>query len=382
MPPHGLSEAVNVFLELPPQPGLSDPSRPRDQHHPGHPAFRRGMEQLPDRAQLRVPAHQRRLQAINPLDAAHPGQHPVGAPQLGRLGLALQLVAARVGERDPAAREALRRPVHEHLPRFRRRLHPGRGVHRVPGDHPLADCANGHRDLTGDDPGPGSQAVHAGLLPQLAHRGHQIQGRTHGPLGVPLGGHWRPPYRHHRVADELLHHPPVAADHRPRHPEIRGQQLADQLRIPRLGQRGESHQIAKQHRAHPALRHRCFGARRGGPYRPRGRERYCRWHRGSCDRHSVREREAAGAAESLTRSERLTARRAAHQRSAAIPAEPVAPRSRRPALGARRHHAIVFPGRNSGRENSRMTRPTAVGFWGERLSLVRPRKSGRREVLL
>jgi catechol 2,3-dioxygenase-like lactoylglutathione lyase family enzyme len=37
-----------------------------------------------------------------------------------------------VGEPDRAARQPLRRPVRQHLPRLSRRLHPRRGVHRIP----------------------------------------------------------------------------------------------------------------------------------------------------------------------------------------------------------------------------------------------------------
>ena len=123
-----------------PTPAGPDPNQPR------HPAVRSRVEQLPDRAQLRVPAGQRRLQPIHPLDAAHRRQHPGRPPQPHRLRLALQPVLPGIGEPDRGARQTLRRHVGQHLPRLGRRLYPGRGVDRISGHHPLAHRAqsDGH----------------------------------------------------------------------------------------------------------------------------------------------------------------------------------------------------------------------------------------------
>ena len=112
---------------------------------------------------------QRRLQPIDPLHAAYPGQHPHRPPQTLRLGLALQRMLPGIGEPDPAARQPLRRPIGQHLPRLRRRLHPRRGVHRIPGHHPLAGGPQGDRHLTGHHPGPRRQARHPALRTQLTH---------------------------------------------------------------------------------------------------------------------------------------------------------------------------------------------------------------------
>jgi hypothetical protein len=141
VPPHLPHQAVGVLLELPAQPRLAHPGRPRHQHQPRHPPLRHRMKQVLDRAQLRVPAGQRRLQPVHPLAPAHPGQHPCRPPQVLRLGLALQRPLARVGEPDRAARQPLRRRIGQHLPRPGRGLHPRRGVHRVPGYHALIDRA-------------------------------------------------------------------------------------------------------------------------------------------------------------------------------------------------------------------------------------------------
>ena len=220
------------------------------------------MEQLPDRAQLRVPPGQRRLQAVDPLRAAHRRHDPGGPPQPLRLGLALQGVLAGVGEPDGLARQPLRRSVRQDLPGAGRGLDPGRGVHRVPGHHALADRAQVDRHLAGHHARAGGQPGHAGLGPERRDRGHQVQRGPDGAFGVALGRDGRPPHGHHRVADELLDRSAVAADHGPGHPEVAGQQLADGLGITRLGQRREAHQIAEQHRAHAPFGHRL--AVRGG----------------------------------------------------------------------------------------------------------------------
>ena len=209
------------------------------------------MEQVLDRAQLGVPPGQRGLQPVDPLRAAHRGQHPDRPPQPLRLGLALQGVLPGVGERDRAARQPLGRHVDQHRPRLGGRLHPGCGVHRVARHHPLADRTQVHRHLAGHHPGARGQAGQPRLGPQLGDRGHQVQRGPHGPLRVPFGRHRGAPDGHHRVPDELLDHPAVPADHRPGDPEVLRQQLADRLRIPGLGQRGEPDDVAEQHRAHP-----------------------------------------------------------------------------------------------------------------------------------
>ena len=279
------------FSNSQPSRDLPDPGRPRHQHHPRHPPLRRSVEQLLDGAQLGVPADQRGLQPIDPLHAAYPGQHPHRPPQMLRLGLALQRMLPGIGEPDPAARQPLRRPIGQHRTRLRRRLHPGRGVHRIPGHHPLAGGPQGDRHLTGHHPRPRRQVRHTALRTQFTHAGYELQRGAHRPLRVPLRGDRRSPHRHHRVADELLHHPPIAADHRPRPLEVRRQQLPHRFRVPRLRQRREPDHVAEQHRAHPPLRHRLPARRR---LRARG------------GRRGSGQRMPAGTAEGLSRRDRLT----------------------------------------------------------------------------
>ena len=273
MPPHLRRQPVGVLLELPAQPRLAHPGRPGHQHQPRHPPVRRRVEQVLDRAQLRVPAGQRRLQPVHPLRPAHRRTAP-GSPATAAPAPALPFSACSPASANPTALPASRcvAASDQHRARLGRRLHPGRGIHRIPGHHPLTDRAQGHRHLAGHHPRPRRQPRHPRLRSQLGHRGHQVQRGPHRPLRVPLGRRRGAPHRHHRVPDELLHHPAVPADHRPRHREILRQQLPDRLGIPRLRQRGEPHHIAEQHRAHPPLRHRRParpGAAAGDAARPR-----------------------------------------------------------------------------------------------------------------
>jgi hypothetical protein len=130
------------------------------------------MEHVFDRAQLGVSSGQRRLEAVHPLHAAHPGQHPGGPPQLLRLGLPLQLMRPRLGEPHGAARQPMRGRVHQDLSRCGHRLHARGGVHRVPGDHPLAHRAQADRDFPGHHADPRRQARHPGLGAERRYRGH------------------------------------------------------------------------------------------------------------------------------------------------------------------------------------------------------------------
>ena len=262
VPPHFCGHAVNVLLELPAHPGLAHPGRSRDQHHARYLPLSHNMEQVPDRAQLGVPPGQCRLQAVNPLGTPHPRQHPGRAPQPDRLRLAFHPAVPGLGESDPAARQPMRGPVREHLPRLRGRLDPGRGVHRVPGHHPLPHRAQGHRHLAGDHARPGSQPRHADDGAQLTNRVHEVKPCADRPFCVAFGGGRRSPHGHHRVPDELLHHPAVTLDHRPGHAEVLREQLPHRFRVAGLRQGGEPDHVAEQHRAHPALGHSLTASHR------------------------------------------------------------------------------------------------------------------------
>jgi hypothetical protein len=235
-----------------------------------------------------------------------------------------------LGEPDRVAGQPVRGRVHQDLPGRGNGLHARGGVHRVPGDHPLTHRTQADRYLARHHACPGRQARHRRLGAQRLHRGHQVQRRADGALRVPFGRGRGAPHRHHRVPDELLDRSPVAADDRPGHGEVLREQFAHGLGVPRLRQRGESHDVAEQHRAHPPLGHRVRavpGTARGG--RPRGR-----------GAHELGYRRTAGTAKTLAGSERITARRARADGCPAVPAETVALSHRRTALPAR--HATVL----------------------------------------
>ena len=231
------------------------------------------MEQVLDQPQLGVPAQQRSFQPVDPLGAADAGQHPGSRPQPHRVALALQVVFAAVGESDRRRRKPVGGLVHPDLSWRCARLDPGRGVHRIARRHALADRAQGDRHLPGHHSHPGRQVRNACLRTQHRHGIEQFQPGAHRPFRVVLTRDRGTPDCHHRITDELLHHPAVAVDHGPRRVEVARQQLSDLLRIPRLRQRREPHQIGEQHRTHPPFRHRTNRAanRAGRPHRTGGR---------------------------------------------------------------------------------------------------------------
>ena len=317
------------FSNSQPSRDLPTPAGPDTSTMPRHPPLGRGVEQFLDHTQLGIPPGQRRLQPIDPLDTAHPGQHPRRPPQPHRTRLLPFSGAPPPRRTRPRCRPAAA-SAHPPAPtRLRGRLHPGRGVHRIAGDHPLADRAHRDRHLAGHHPGPRRQPRDSGLGSQLAHRGYQLQPGSHGPLRVPLRGHRRAPHRHHRIADELLHHPAVPADHRPGHVEVAGQQLPDLLRIPGLRQRREPHQIARTAPSTPAARP---PARRWPPPTSPPRAR-------AADRPQARQPPPAPLQPAPTRRRGKTACRAppAHHTTGTPPADSRNPRKTgRPPPGTRR----------------------------------------------
>ena len=100
-----------------------------------------------------------------------------------------------------------------------------------PATMPFAVRAERHGGLAGDHPCPGSQSRAPTASPKARHRVDEFEPGPYRTLGVVLLGRRHTPYRHHRVADELLDGAAVAADDRPRRREVLAQQLADILRI-------------------------------------------------------------------------------------------------------------------------------------------------------
>ena len=161
--------------------------------------------------------------------------------------------------------------VDEHLAGRGDGLDARRGVHRIAGDHPLVRRPDRHGDLAGHHAGPRPEIVGAAFGTELADGVDEVQAGAHGTLGVLLGRHRSAPHGHHRIADELLDHSPVAPDDGSRRLEVPGQQLAHLFGVIDLRARREPDEIAEQHRAHASFGHRIGRRRAAEPGRWRWR---------------------------------------------------------------------------------------------------------------
>ena len=117
VPPDG-RQAVHVLVELPRQAGLADPAIPMTETSGPCAVGRAWKRSL--RGAAPVAAHERRLEALG-LSPAEAGDDPARPPQLEGLGLALELVHARVGVGDGHVGGALGRLADEDPARARRR---------------------------------------------------------------------------------------------------------------------------------------------------------------------------------------------------------------------------------------------------------------------
>ncbi len=217
MPEDVVCEAVDVLLELPRQARLADPCETRDRDDLGLPFVGRAVEEFLDEAQLPVTADERRLEARRAQRSLCSGHHAQRSIERHRLGLALQLVAARVLVGDRRLRGAFRRLADQHRARLGRGLNSRRRVDHVARDHALPLGAERDGGLTREYAGtclePGAE---------LGHSRDQVERGTHRPLGVVLVCDRSAPDGHHRVADELLDRAAVPLDHRPGRLEVTG----------------------------------------------------------------------------------------------------------------------------------------------------------------
>jgi len=206
------------------------------------------VEELLDEAELPVATRERRLEHRRSPGRAPQTDDRDRSPELNGLGLALQLEdpAALVG--DDVVRRPHRRLADQDRPRVRDRLDAGGGVHQVTRDHPLPLRVECDRGLAGQDTGASAELRGTDLLPERSYDGRELQGGPDGALGVVLVRDRRPPDRHHRIADELLHDPAVSADDLPARVEVPREQIPDLLGIARFREGRESHQVREQHR--------------------------------------------------------------------------------------------------------------------------------------
>ena len=113
VPPDVAGEPVDVLLELPGEAGLADAADPDDRDEVRPAVFGGGVVELLDEPQLAIAPDERRLETAGLRRSADEADDPHRLPELDRLGLALERVAARVLEDDGGFRRALRRLADE-----------------------------------------------------------------------------------------------------------------------------------------------------------------------------------------------------------------------------------------------------------------------------
>ncbi len=228
-----------------------------------------GVEELLEDPQLAVPPHQWGLEPVRALGTPDGRHHGAHRPQRRRLVLATKQVAAHVDVRDRRCREQPGRLVDPHLTGCRDTLHPGRGVHRVTGDHALLLRADRHRDLARDDADAHRQPGDSQLLAERGDAAHQLQTGSHRALGVVLVRGRHAPHRHHGVADELLHGSAVPADDSPALLEVGRLQVPHVLLVATLAEAREADQVPEEDAGHASCdrrprRRRCRRVDRTG----------------------------------------------------------------------------------------------------------------------
>ena len=241
-----VDEPVEVLLELPGNPRLSDSGDPEHRDEPRLALIRNSVEGVLDQAELAFAPDERRLEASRATLAPSRGNNLGGAPERDRLRLSTYLVRARLLVGDCGLGRASRHVADEDRSRGGERLNARGGVHEIAGHETLAFRAHGDRRFAGDDSRARLQPGRAGLALQRGDRLDQLEGGANGALGVVFSCDRCAPEGHHRVADELLDRASVAVDHLTRAVEVARQQLARLLGIPVLGVRGEAHEVGEE----------------------------------------------------------------------------------------------------------------------------------------
>ena len=131
-------------------------------------------------------------------------------------------------------------------PRRGGRLDTGGGVDAIAYDETFFGrlCRGG---AAGDDPYPGLQVRR--VLRAVGGDGrYELESCSDGSFGVVLLRHRCAPYRHDRVADELLDDAAVSGDYGPGELEVTRQELSYLLGVSFLRQWREADEVAEQHR--------------------------------------------------------------------------------------------------------------------------------------
>ncbi len=339
VPPHIGDEPVDVFVQLPDQPGLPDPGDPLHGDHVDLPVIRGIVEQILDQSQLAIAACEGRLDRGHPPEPAE-SDDPLGPPEIDRGFLAFELERAGRLVGDHGIGRAHRGFADEDGAGRRDRLDPRGGVHEVAGDHALVLGSEVHGGLPRQNPGPRTQIGRADIGAHVLDQGGELEGGADGTLRVVLVRDRGAPQGHHGVADELLDDPAVAFHDPAALLEVAGQELPDLFRVTRFGKGREADEVREKDRDEPT-----FGRwRRGDRIRIAGRRGGSRFAEGR----------PAVSAEPLARWIRGTAGCTERgQRVPASTAEPLAGRVLVPALGAAHPHLL-------GRHDRRRVTPADV----------------------
>ena len=234
-------EAIDVFLELPREAALSDPSLTDHRHQPGAGFLGTGVQLILEEAQLDLSAGERRFDAFGPASATKLADDPQGAVGDDRFVLALDLLLAHRSALDGGVDQVARRLADENGIRLGDRLQPGGDVDQVTDHQALLVATRPHRGLAAGHSDPQFQIWHREFLTEGRHHVDQVQRRPDRSFGIILVALDRAPHRHHRVADELVDGSSKALDDVARSIEVGGEQVAHLLRVTRLRERGKPH---------------------------------------------------------------------------------------------------------------------------------------------
>jgi hypothetical protein len=246
-PPKDSGVPCDPGEELAAQPRLAHAGGTHQRHERGLFLARASRQRPLEQRELIDAADERRVETARPAGCGRVDvEHPEGAD-----GLALSLQRQRPDflGRDRLPHEPVGRLADQDLPGLRGALETRGGVHgvsgderlspaRVPGDHLAGEEARSERERH-------SPAL-AELLVQAMQRVPHLLRRAHRPQGVVLVDLRDPEDRHHRVADELLHHAAVALEHHLDLVEAAGDQPAHGLRVQLLSEAGRVGDIREE----------------------------------------------------------------------------------------------------------------------------------------
>ena len=170
---------------------------------------------------------------------------PVGRD---RLTLASHIERWQLLRFDRVTHEIERRATEEDLARRCRLLQARGEVDSVPGHETLLRTRDHLARVDADPQLERYPVIASELLVQCDERLVQPCGRPHRTQRIVLVHHRHAEHSHHRVADELLHHPAVRFDRHAGHLEVAGHHVAQALRVEPLAKCGGVGHVAEEDR--------------------------------------------------------------------------------------------------------------------------------------